>query len=132
MTAKVWQTIETIFHAGLRMIEGPPPFAHLATQSQTDQTIRAALAMPPLQVIVATRRLGLLRRVLASGCPWLLGFILKSRATPRSWGAQLCANTDLLQAREPGGSLPLLSFLQQTQDCPAPRWKARLKAAIQG
>ena len=132
MTAKAWQKHETSFHAGLRMIEGPPAFAHLATQSQSDQTIRAALGMPPLQVIVATRRLGLLRRVLASGCPWLLGFILESRATPRSWGAQLCADTDWLQAREPGGSLPLLSFLQQTQDCLAPRWKARLKAATQG
>ena len=132
MTAKAWQTNETTFHAGLRMIEGPPPFAHLATQSQTDQTIRAALAIPPLQVIVATRRLGLLRRVLASGCPWLLGFIFETRATPRSWGAQLCADTDWLQAREPGGLLPFMSFLQHTQNWPAPRWKARLKAATQG
>ena len=102
ITAKVWQNIETAFHAGIRIIDGPPLFAHLATQSQADQTTRAALAILSLHVIVATRRLGLLRRVIASGCPWFLGFVVEVRATPRIWGARIFANTEWLQAREPG------------------------------
>ena len=132
MTVNAWHKLETAFHAGLRIIDGNPPFAKFATQSQTDQTTRAALAIPPLHVIVATRRLGLLRRVLASGCPWLLGFVLEARATHRTLGARLIADTEWLQAREPGIHMPLISFIQQVQNCFAPRWKARLKTAAQG
>ena len=120
MTAKARQQMETAFHAGLRIIDGPPSFAQLATQSHTDQTTRAALAILSLQVIVATRRLGLFRRVLASGCPWFLGFIFEARTTPRTWGARLRADTEWLQAREPGMFMPLIPFLSAGAKLPCP------------
>ena len=73
----------TAFHAGLRIIQGGPAYAKFATQSPTDLTTRAALAIAPLIVIVATRRLGLLCRAQASRCPGLLGFILDAQTTHR-------------------------------------------------
>ena len=132
MTANAWKNFETVFHAGHRIIAGSLPFAKLATQSQTDLTTRAALAIVPLKTIVATRRLGLLRRVLASGCPWLLGFILDARTTHRTWGARLISDMEWLQAREPGEHVPLIPFFQRIQSCPATRWNQGLKTATQG
>ena len=131
MTVNAWKNLETAFHAGLRIIAGSLPFAKLATQSQTDMTTRAALAIAPLKTIVATRRLGLLRRVLASGCPLLLGFILEARSTHRTWGARFIQDIEWLQAREPGAHVPLIAFVEQVQNC-AVKWKARLKTATQG
>ena len=125
MATNAWRKLETAFHAGLRVIKGSLPFARQATQSRTDLTTRAALAIASLKVIVATRRLRLLRRVLASGCPWLLGFILKAQTTPRTWGARLTQDMVWLQTCEPGASVPLYDFLVQALHCPAPKWKAR-------
>ena len=131
MTVKAWRKLAAAFHAGLRRIQGGSSFARLAAQSQTDLTTHAALAIAPLTAIVATRRLGLLRRVLASGCPWLLGLILEAQPTRRLCGARFIQDSIRLESCEPGENLPLYDFFAPALTCPAPKWKARLKTATQ-
>ena len=121
-TEDAMSSFSTGYHHGPRVIAG----CKNLSASLTNQEVRVALNLAHPIFVIHKRRLGLLRRVLAAGAPWMLGLYASLHRTPRTWAAQTVLGLDYLCAHEPGLTPPLA---QQLQECAASRpqaWKTRL------
>ena len=113
----------TAYHQGPRVIAG----CNNVGKSSTNEEVRVALHLPPLEDVIMRRRLGLLHRVIRTQSEWLLGLAVATRATNRGWAVQALKGLTALHEHEPGETPTLTHQLQGIfRDSPQ-RWKVRLK-----
>ena len=73
-----------------------------AQGTRTNFGVRADAKALPLDDLVATRRLGLVKRALDHAPPWFVGLLQATDRTSRSWTKLIRADLEWLDANEPG------------------------------
>ena len=81
MSSASWKAIDSKYHSGLRMVLARPK----AQGTRTNLGVRADAKALPLDDLVATRRLGLVKRALDHAPPWFIGLLQATDRAPRSW-----------------------------------------------
>ena len=104
LAAECSAKVTSAYHKCFRIIRGFQS-GKLSANTRTDTGVRAGAGMPPLADLIAVRRIGVLRRVLASGAHWLTGVMVHAKGIRRSWGRQMFQSIDWLQSYEPGCSV---------------------------
>ena len=97
---------------------------------KSDLQLRADLDVPPWQVIVATRRLGLLRRVLQTDNMWMQSLISHTKEAPHTWAAQVHEDLTWLTGLEVGPVPSIAKTLRDITAMSKGAWQGRLKRAV--
>ena len=130
MTVDNWKRVEAAYHQGLRCIHAETKYTQLKYGTRTNLGVREDIQVTTIQQTVASRRLGLLKRILDSNSAWLLGLIIDQWDATKGWTKEVRKDLESSLAKSEVGVIPkAIQMIGQAKGATSKIWKARIKTA---